>query len=539
MVSLLLEAGASQDAVDSFGWTAKEIATFRGHIATAGLFETSSPSIRLQDSDVRKLMPVDYTIARLDTGQKAILATLGFSTGSWLTLEIHAPGSTKEAHRVHLPILADESDEQLMFPIPENDDAHLVFRIFRRDTESCQEEVLLGSGIAVLESGISHLGLNRQSLVREHVVVVLDRRSMQPMGTILFSYVIAKPFPGLSTSKDKGGPKTPAPILVGHRGLGQNTASQDYLQIGENTIQSFLSAWSVLHVQITRDLEAVIYHDFCLSEYGTDLPIHDMTLDQYLVAGSRQSPRGPAVSILEGPNGEVKNDHSRRRARSLDLRDDVSLAQLHDRMKHTVDFRSKGFKPNARGECIQDSFTTLEEILIKLPGHIGFNIEIKYPRLHEAADAGLPPIAIELNTFIDTALTKIQRFGGTRPIILSSFTPEVCMLLALKQQAYPVMFITNAGKLPMTDLNKMAASVQVAVRFARRWKLAGLVFACEPMLLCPRLVQVVQAAGLKCGSYGLPNNEPKNAKLQAKAGVDLLFADRVGLIAKALEDVKK
>lgn len=33
-------------------------------------------------------------------------------------------------------------------------------------------------------------------------------------------------------------------------------------------------------VQLTRDLVPVIYHDFSLSESGTDIPIHDLTLEQ-------------------------------------------------------------------------------------------------------------------------------------------------------------------------------------------------------------------------------------------------------------------
>lgn len=49
---------------------------------------------------------------------------------------------------------------------------------------------------------------------------------------------------------------------------------------------------------------------------------------------------------------------------------------VQDRMKYTVDFINKGFKPNTRGEFIQDSFATLEELLIELPKSIKFDVEI-------------------------------------------------------------------------------------------------------------------------------------------------------------------
>jgi glycerophosphodiester phosphodiesterase len=101
---------------------------------------------------------------------------------------------------------------------------------------------------------------------------------------------------------------------------------------------------------------------------------------------------------------------------------------------------------------------------------------------------------------VDTILKQVHLHGGDRPIILSSFTPEVCILLSLKQKAYPVMFITNAGKLPMTDVEKRATSIQVAVQFAKLWNLAGIVLASEPFLLCPRLIGYVKSRGLVVSS---------------------------------------
>lgn len=147
----------------------------------------------------------------------------------------------------------------------------------------------------------------------------------------------------------------------------------------------------------------------------------------------------------------------------------------------------------------------------------------------------MAPVAVELNAFVDTALSTLHRHGGSRRrVILSSFTPEVCILLALKQRAYPVFFITNAGKVPMVDMERRAASAQVAARFARRWGLAGVVFSCEALLLAPRLVAYVRNRGLVCASYGTPNNVPANVRRQAEAGVDIVIADRVRIVAETL-----
>ncbi|KAG8419420.1 hypothetical protein J3458_004288 [Metarhizium acridum] len=278
-------------------------------------------------------------------------------------------------------------------------------------------------------------------------------------------------------------------------------------------------------------MEAVVYHDFSLSESGTDVPIHDLTLAQYQHVSNTHEPQSSALCNSVESSESLTYTRKKPRAWSSGEESLSKSTELRKRLEYTVDFQAKGFKPNSRGDVVQDSLTTLEEVLLKLPLEVGFNIEIKYPRLHEAAEAGVAPVAININDFIDVALTAVRKFGGKRQIILSSFTPEVCILLSVKQSAYPVMFITNAGKVPMQDQELRAASLQAAVHFARLWNLSGIVFACETFLHCPRLVQFVKNMGLKCASYGLLNNDPANAIAQTVAGIDILMADRVKLIA--------
>ena len=55
-------------------------------------------------------------------------------------------------------------------------------------------------------------------------------------------------------------------------------------------------------------------------------------------------------------------------------------SEMSERMKHTRDFKQKGFKGNSRGNFIQAPFTTLEEMFKKLPESIGFNIEMSKQR---------------------------------------------------------------------------------------------------------------------------------------------------------------
>ena len=67
--------------------------------------------------------------------------------------------------------------------------------------------------------------------------------------------------------------------------------------------------------------------------------------------------------------------------------DDAS--DMRERMKHTRDFKKKGYKGNSRGNFIQAPFTTLEEMFKKLPESIGFNIEM-------SASFSCPPVDVLL-----------------------------------------------------------------------------------------------------------------------------------------------
>lgn len=49
------------------------------------------------------------------------------------------------------------------------------------------------------------------------------------------------------------------------------------------------------------------------------------------------------------------------------------------------------------------------------------------------------------NQHVDAVLQCLYAHAKSRPIILSSKNPDVCMMLSLKQPHYPVFFITSAG----------------------------------------------------------------------------------------------
>lgn len=131
--------------------------------------------------------------------------------------------------------------------------------------------------------------------------------------------------------------------------------------------------------------------------------------------------------------------------------------------------------------------------------------------LYETEEEEMDTYAVELNSFVDTVLTKVYECGQGRNMLFSSFNPDICLLLAFKQPSIPVLFLTDAGSSKVGDIR--ASSLQEAVRFASRWNLLGIVTQAESLVLCPRLVRVVKESGLVCVSYGVLNNEPTNVRV--------------------------
>ena len=198
---------------------------------------------------------------------------------------------------------------------------------------------------------------------------------------------------------------------------------------------------------------------------------------------------------------------------------------MYERMKHTRDFKEKGFKANSRGTSIQAPFATLDDLFRQVPETVGFNVELKYPMLHESEEHDMDAYAVELNSFCDAILAKVYDHlvdGSQRHVLFSSFNPDVCLCMSFKQPSIPILFLTDAGCCEVGDVR--ATSLQEAIRFARRWNLLGIVSAAEPFVISPGLVRVVKENGLVCVSYGVQNN--KTELVEVSCSFSLLFTGK-------------
>eukprot|EP01027_Heterolobosea_sp_BB2_P010917 GEZU01015947.1.p1 GENE.GEZU01015947.1~~GEZU01015947.1.p1 ORF type:complete len:123 (+),score=37.11 GEZU01015947.1:245-613(+) len=119
--------------------------------------------------------------------------------------------------------------------------------------------------------------------------------------------------------------------------------------------------------------------------------------------------------------------------------------------------------------------------------------------------------------------------------MFSSFDPDVCVMLSMKQPRYPVFFLTDAGS-GGTSPDPRCNSLQAAIRFARSANLLGIVSNARPLVEEPILIETVKEVGLILCTYGKENNDVKNVELQNRLGVTVI-ADHVAHVAKHLRQI--
>ena len=596
IVELLVDAGADVERVDSSGWAAREHAALRGHVdiaerlaelssgvdqdtdsSTASVSSSppTSSSINERKSNgigigpsVKVTEPVKAFGHRYLTNKSMILVSLGSMDArknakavnldriplinahstqldTALSIVVSAKGAEGEAEVIDLPVQENISTEPIVFYAATPSSTKLLFDLV--PTYAGSRDKVVGRGVALLSSITTSLGSKKMPLKGDLTVPVVASGDLDVIGSVTFNFLIITPFnhPNMVVSERQTYWKSMASTMViGHRGLGKNFgAGRRSLQLGENTIQSFIAAANLgasyveFDVQLTKDHVPVIYHDFLVSETGIDAPVHTLTLEQFLHVNDVRTPRPsrPASPVqYENPKVATHNnvEGRQRQYRSMSVGNGGDTAEMDEKMKHTRDFKKKGFKGNTRGNHVQAPFATLEEMFQKLPKDVGFNIEMKYPMLFESENEEMDTYAVELNSFVDTVLTKVYELGKGRNIIFSSFHPDICLLLSFKQPSIPVLFLTDAGTSSVGDIR--ASSLQEAIRFASRWNLLGVVSAAQPLVYAPRLVRVVKESGLVCVSYGTMNNDSEKVALQVKQGIDAVIVDSVLAIRRGL-----
>lgn len=173
-------------------------------------------------------------------------------------------------------------------------------------------------------------------------------------------------------------------------------------------------------------------------------------------------------------------------------------------------------------------FPTLEQVLNAVPQHCGFNVEIKYPmRRHDGQFDGPCSREQDLNEFVDIILGVVMEHAGSRKIIFSCFNPDIAILLRLKQNMYPVLFLTQGmTKKYAKYLDPRTSSVQMATFMVKCFHLWGVNCHVEDFLVDRSLVQYVKKFGITVFTWGDDINSTNVIHQLKNDGVDGIIYDK-------------
>ncbi|KOC63791.1 Glycerophosphocholine phosphodiesterase GPCPD1 [Habropoda laboriosa] len=416
--------------------------------------------------------------------------------------------------------IAVMNDEEAHFKIQEqfgrayNEDEFIIFNVAVRypETIAYLVDYYVYSSRCFPGEPPNHIGFSYilPSTLQSSVgllTVPITSTKHRPIGQLTVEFVVIKSIPDypwdMSISYAKHWEQRWSGLDVGHRGLGTSFQTKNCANVRENTIASLKTAsyhgadMVEFDVQLSKDHIPVIYHDF------------------YVSISLKRKKQTEAMDMLEIP---VK---------------DLTLEQLHllkdfyypgDSLGKVLYFVDKAEQGVNQLNYIKSKH---KSVLQELEQHVGCNIEIKWTmQLKDGTFELNHPF--DLNMYLDIILKVVLEYGGDRKIVFSSFNPDICAMIRLKQNKYPVVFLTQGvtSKYP-TYHDPRCQTVPMAVRHALAADILGINVHTEDILRDPSQVKFVKDAGLIIFCWGDDNNDKDTIQHLKKLGLHAVIYDKI------------
>uniref|UniRef100_UPI00398E630F glycerophosphocholine phosphodiesterase GPCPD1 n=1 Tax=Pristiophorus japonicus TaxID=55135 RepID=UPI00398E630F len=335
---------------------------------------------------------------------------------------------------------------------------------------------------------------------------IMSRNSRQTIGKVKVDYIVIKPVEGYICDMSPSLSKYWKPRMaldVGHRGAG-NSTSANLAKVRENTIASFKNAAShgaafvEFDVHLSKDHVPIVYHDLtcCISMKKKvdkesselfEIPVKELTFEQLQL---------------------LKLAH-------------VAALKVNDAKENSVD--------DENDVSENQPFPSLQQVLVCVPEHIGFNIEVKWPyQQKDGTWEGNMPTYLDMNQAIDIILKCILENASNRRIVFSSFVADVCSMIRQKQNKYPVLFLTQGYSNIYPELMDLRCrTTPIAMSFAQSENILGVNVHTEDLLRNLDYIQQAKSKELVIFCWGDDTNESENRKILKQNGIDGLIYDRI------------
>lgn len=369
------------------------------------------------------------------------------------------------------------------------------------NNDATDEFERIGATYLYLDPHFSSQGIQRTPIIatRGHV----------PIGQMQVEYLIV-------TNPVGYGQPAPRPewlfretqLEAGHRGAGSGRRMDLPDELLENTVASFNYAhrhgadMCELDILVSADGVPVVYHDFDVD-----------------AVAAQQSSEGLGKFRVQVNQFTVKQ-----------LRD-FRLLALHDGegCPYTLNV------PNQAES--NRPFPTLEEVLQQVDETCGLNIEIKWPQLLESGRMEAKRFR-EINDFVDRIISVVEKNARGRRIVLESFDADLTTMLRLKQNKFPVIFLSQG----MTDryeryVDTRARSIWNGIYFAQAFDLAGIDLISDYyMTFGKKLVDFIKSRNLIARGWGDMGETSEKVDLLKDLGLQCITYDKIDQMKQLRQD---
>ncbi|CAH1991907.1 unnamed protein product [Acanthoscelides obtectus] len=363
-----------------------------------------------------------------------------------------------------------------------------------------------GDGEPPYHAGFSYLLPSVLQNSEGNVVLPVTSTKHRPLGQLRIDYIVIGPLPNFkcdtSISYARHWKKTRQGLDVGHRGSGSSFKNkvQNCAEVRENTIASLKNAidhgadFVEFDVQLSKDLVPIIYHDF------------------HVCISMKKKKELQDTDMLEIPLKELTLDQLR-------LLKVYHLSEAKSKNQRFFDEDMEDHQP----------FPTLQQALESLDTHTGFNIEIKWTmQLQDGKFDNELYHPTDMNLYLDTILDVVLRYGGERRIIFSCFNPDICEVIRVKQNKYPVMFLTvGESETYPRYRDPRCWSIWSAAQYAKMIEILGINVHTEDLLRDPSLVKLGLNAGLIVFCWGDENADPATIRFLKQLGLHGVIYDKI------------
>uniref|UniRef100_A0A1B0FEH8 GP-PDE domain-containing protein n=1 Tax=Glossina morsitans morsitans TaxID=37546 RepID=A0A1B0FEH8_GLOMM len=341
----------------------------------------------------------------------------------------------------------------------------------------------------------------------ELIVTQPPEKSETVIALLTLPYLVVKPFSDVDrlnfrTTFAYYWPKSWPNLDVGHRGNGKSYIADPPAE-PENTVASFLRAYESfadmveLDVHLTADDVPVVYHDF----------------------GVRTAPQGKTVKTIDQLEYILIKDITYEKLKNL-------------RVFAIIDNEIKEYPSHNAEPLIEHRiFPRLKDILEALPKTLGLDVEIKWPQTRKCGNLEAEQ-TIDKNFFVDEVLKTIIDKGCGRPLIFSSFDPDICTMFRYKQNIFPVLFLTMGETKKWQPLmNLRTRTFEQAINNAQAFELAGTAPHAEDFLGAngANMIEKARNLGQAALVWGDDCNSKEAVKYFQNIGATAICYDRTDL----------